>query len=309
MTSLFIGAGFSKWACDIPMAKDLFDFKIDPFGIREYNNIELVKKLKNNWDSQNPNGLAEMFIEYALKRDAKSQQIVLKYIVRRLSDKFIWKEFHAGRDRRHILMIDENRKNEIDGLIKAKNFLINLIPHLSGIITTNYDLLIEYALGTKLFNYGIEGTVLTGRGSYPLSQWNNPVKLKGRLRLAKIHGSISWDKNYIYTDGRRALSGNALIIAPTPEKVPSDNLKHVWNLAKKILKESSRIIFFGFSFNSYDKAVLKLLKDTVKINKVLLIDIHSKKEIAEDIWPDAMIDFCKPNLSVTKFCQNWIRSQ
>lgn len=308
MISLFIGAGFSKWACDIPLAKELFDFKIDPFGIREFNNIIFVKKLKDQWDSNNPNGLAEVFIEYALQLDAKIQKSVIKYIVRRLSESFIWKEYHAGRWRRHVLMIDEYRKNNIEGVIKARRFIQSLIPHLSGIITTNYDLLIEYALGSKLFNYGIKNQVLTGRGAYPLSQWENPVILKGNVTVAKIHGSISWDLQNKYTDGRRALSGNALIVAPTPEKRPDIRLRDVWFLAKSILNQSSKILFFGFSFNSYDKAVLKLLKDAKNIKKVLIIDINSTVDKAKEIWPKAKIEYCKPELGFKKLYSDWIKS-
>jgi hypothetical protein len=308
MISLFIGAGFSKWACDIPLAKELFDFKIDPFGIREYNNTEFVKKLKEQWDIKNPNGSAEMFIETTLKLDLKIQKSVIKYIARRLSESFIWNEYHAGRWRRHVLMIDENRKNNIKGVIRARKFIQSIFPKSSGIITTNYDLLIEYALGSKLFNYGIWNQVLSGRGAYPLSQWRNPVTLKGDLTIAKIHGSISWDLQNKYTDGRRALSGNALIVAPIPEKRPDIRMKEVWSLAKSILNRSSKIIFFGFSFNSYDKAVLKLLKDAKNIKKVLIIDINSTVDKAKEIWPKAKIDFCKPELGFEKLYSDWIKS-
>ena len=94
--------------------------------------------------------------------------------------------------------------------MKAASFLTTCmaIP-LSGIITSNYDLLIEYCLGTKGFNYGVQNQQLLGRGPYPVYVWNRgPVTLKGNIRLAKIHGSIN---NLVYTDGRRRLAGKALI--------------------------------------------------------------------------------------------------
>ena len=61
----------------------------------------------------------------------------------------------------------------------------------AGIITTNYDMVVEYALGTKGFNYGDINQILTGRGPYPVSIWLNPVRLTGKTKPAKIHGSIS----------------------------------------------------------------------------------------------------------------------
>ena len=35
MLALFLGAGFSKWAANLPVASELFDFAIHPFGVRE----------------------------------------------------------------------------------------------------------------------------------------------------------------------------------------------------------------------------------------------------------------------------------
>ena len=98
----------------------------------------------------------------------------------------------------------------------------------------------EYALGTKKMNYGVRGEVLTGRGAYPVSQWANPVTLVGSVSVAKMHGSVSWDENARYTDGRRGLTGEALIVAPTPEKGAPDSLRDVWDLAARIL---ARIVF------------------------------------------------------------------
>jgi hypothetical protein len=134
MLSLLLGAGFSKWAAGFPIASELFDFKITPFGKREPRKLEKVKILKRHWDEQNPNGITEKFIQEALAYDCTNKNIVLWYIARRLSEQFIWKEFHAGRWRRHVLMIDENRKYGIPGVNNAQDFLERLTtPNLSGI--------------------------------------------------------------------------------------------------------------------------------------------------------------------------------
>jgi len=296
MLTLFLGAGFSKWAAGLPIASQFFDFAVTPFGVREQAKLQLVTKLKGNWDKEHPNDLSEKFIADALSFSTKDKQAVLWYIVRRLSDPFIWTEFHSQRWRRHVLMIDENRKYEIDGVIQAQGFLGRFLgPQLSGITTTNYDLLIEYALGTGGFHYGLRGQQLTGQGAYPVSQWKNPVILKGSIPLAKIHGSISWDEDSYYTDGRRGLTGNALIVAPIPEKHPPMKLKRPWDLSAKILSKTRRLVVFGFSFNSYDKAVLELLKNAGRsIEAVILIDIAPNLDAAKSLWPDAMISSASP---------------
>ena len=46
MLTIFLGAGFSKWAADIPVASQLFDFNIENWGPRESNKLRIVKTLK-----------------------------------------------------------------------------------------------------------------------------------------------------------------------------------------------------------------------------------------------------------------------
>jgi len=310
MLALFLGAGFSKWAADLPVARRLFDFDIQPWGPHENRKLEIVESLKHDWDMTHPDGLSEQFIADALSFQEKSRQAVLWYIARRLSEPFIWKEFHAQRWRRHVLMIDENRKFKIAGIGRAQSFLQRFFtPFLAGFITTNYDLIVEYALGTREFNYGVPNQTLSGRGPYPVSQWRNPVTLKGKVPLAKIHGSISWDEDACYTDGRRGLTGHALIVAPTPEKQPPNSLKPVWELAECILQRASCLVTFGFAFNPYDEAVLCLLRSGGShLGSVLLIDIESRTERARQLWPDITITWCQPPPIGDVEIRNWLTS-
>jgi len=126
------------------------------------------------------------------------------------------------------------------------------------------------------------------------------------IPLAKIHGSISWDENAYYTDGRRGLTGHALIVAPTPEKQPSESLKSVWNLSKKILRKATEMIVFGFAFNPYDEAVLNLLKFEGKnLKSVPLVDIEPNTEAAHILWPNANIVSVKPPPDGNKEIQDW----
>jgi len=147
---LFLGAGFSRWAAGLPVANGLFDFDIEPSGPRDAGRLNTVRTLKYEWDKTHPKRLSEEFIADALTFNEKSREALIWYIARRLSAPFIWNEFHSGRWRRHVLMIDENRRFSILGVTKAADFIKRFsYRELDGIITTNYDMLVEYALGTK----------------------------------------------------------------------------------------------------------------------------------------------------------------
>jgi hypothetical protein len=147
---------------------------------------------------------------------------------------------------------------------------------------------VEYALGTKVFNYGKQGEVLMGRGPYPVSQWRKPVSVQGALSLAKVHGSISWDLSGRYTDGRRGITGNALIVAPTPEKTPPPDLAFEWELAAAILSDSTHLLVFGFAFNPYDAALLNHLKEFGRnIKTVIVVDTCPRLDRVAAIFPFA----------------------
>jgi hypothetical protein len=287
---IFAGAGFAKWAAGLPIASELFDSEIEPFGSRDPQRAQTVHRARAAWLEQHPDGTSEQFIAYAMAHGERLRTAAIWYITRRVSEPYIWQEWHAGRWRRHVLMIDENRKYERPGVTRTRDFLLHLRTALSGIITTNYDLLVEYALGTQLFNYGRLHEVLSGRGAYPVSQWRNPVTLRGQISLAKVHGSISWTEVGKHTDGRGGITGKALIVAPTPEKTPPPELKFEWQLAGDILQRSKRLIVFGFAFNPFDEALLRHLgQHGQDLEQVILVDPAPKIDRAKALWPHASL--------------------
>jgi hypothetical protein len=308
MLALLTGAGFSYWAAGLPLARELFDFQVVPFGPRELNRLKQVGEAKQAWDHLHPDQPPEAFIAYAMQRSISSRRAVLWYIVRRLSEPYIWYEHHAFRWRRHVLMIDENRADDRPGVRAVRQFISRLFQDtLAGVLTTNYDLLVEYALGTKHFNYGLPGETLTGRGPYPVSQWRNPVRLTGRTPLAKVHGSISWDRHRRYTDGRRGLTGDALIVAPTPDKRAPPELLREWESAGTILRASDRLIVFGFGFNEYDTAFLTHLHEHgIGLRHVMLVDVRPKEDAARRIWPNAEIRGLLPPPDGQSEMEEWL---
>jgi len=295
--AVFLGAGFSKWAADLPLASQLFDFDIETWGPREEKFLDEVSRLRETWNLSHPDGLAEQFIADALHSDEHASSLVQWYIVRRLSEPFIWKECYGGIPRRHSLMIDESRKIRLPGVQYAQEFLQHFYhPSLTGIVTTNYDMLVEYALGTRRFNYGTPNEELKGRRTYPIAP---PVVLNGSVPLAKVHGSVSWDAYQKYTEGRGGITGHALIVPPTHDKKLPRSLLDAWHLAEDILHNSTRMIVFGFAFNSYDQDILTLLRSSgASLEAVLLVNqppsAESQLNAAHNLWPGAKAFFTAP---------------
>ncbi len=293
MTAVFLGAGFSKWAANLPVVNQLFDLDIGTTNQRDENRLRAFSSFKAKWDAEHPSVHPEEFIRHVLCGPKGRQRLLLWYITRRLSDPFI--AWISGGNQ--TLMIDDRRATENEGVAKARKFLHSLeVDNLSGIVTCNYDLIVEYALGTSGFNYGVCGEQLSGRGKNPCFPWHfpNPI-LRGNIPLAKLHGSISWDHQKRYTDGRCGMNGTALIVPPVPEKEPMESMRPTWELAAGILKRSTKLIVFGFAFNSYDKAVLTFLKENgVNLRSVRLIDIQSRADAALKLWPKARITTDSP---------------
>jgi hypothetical protein len=296
--SLLLGAGFSRWAADLPVVSNLFDPR--------HFNISDLKVLKREWDMNHPDNHPEMFIhDVLLNGTARMKRQLLSHITRVLSEPFVERILGGSQ----TLMIDDRRKLKYVGIQRAQQFLETLSGQsISGIVTPNYDLLTEYALGTTGFNYGCKGELLTGRGKNPWFLWqgSNP-QLVGDIRIAKIHGSISWTKSTRFTDGRCGLRGDALIVPPVPEKIKPPYLRDVWNLAGRIFRSSNHLLVFGFAFNPYDRALLELLtKAGRNLKSVLLVDINPPRDRARNVWPQAQIATALPPRKGSRMISEWL---
>ena len=104
-----------------------------------------------------------------------------------------------------------------------------------GLISFNYDLLIESYVNTLCENYRFpgEGLKLLERiESHHEDPWAQP----NVLPLAKIHGTIE---------------GNRLTL-PTWNKTSDPNLSGVWTLASKLLSTANYIVVMGYSMPESD---------------------------------------------------------
>jgi hypothetical protein len=298
-----LGAGFSRWAAGLPLASELFDFAVQSFGRTEPVRLARLRGLKEEWDAERPGGHAEEFVAYVLRERPDHAGELRWYIGRRLSEPFIWTERHAGRWRRQSFMIDEHRAPKLGlsilGPIRSAGCI--------GVLTTNYDMVLEYALTSRGFNYGVVGQMLDGRGPYPASR---PSPLTGRLPISKLHGSLSWDAQRMYSEGRCGVTGKALIVPPSPEKEPPQELGYQWEMAGDILSRGRRLVVFGFSFNSYDQALLQLLqRNGTSVESVLIVDVADLRERAAPLFPRASLSLARPPPEGMPCIEAWLRAE
>lgn len=288
MVTLFLGAGFSKWAFDLPLVNQLFDFDISTTSEQEEKRRSLIETDWANWRKENPNVTAEQFVYWCINKSSHRKSRVIWYVSRRLTEPFMTRisgSYTAA-------MFDERVIRENEKIIFLNEFFNTLTKNgLAGILTCNYDTIVECALGMSGFNYGVIGEQLYGRGINPQFPWQNAhLSVTGSIPLAKLHGSLSWGENTKYTSGKPGRNGYAFIVPPAPEKTPPVELNDVWELGASILEKSNSLIIFGFAFNPYDEALLEYLKiNGSRVEHVVLIDPFPNKESAKALWPRSSI--------------------
>ena len=147
------------------------------------------------WREINPIRNPEEFVYWCLNKSSHRRSRVVWYVSRRLSEPFMTKIYGSYSP----FMFDERKIHENPNIMRVKAFLNKANAYnLSGILTCNYDIIVECALGTKGFNYGTQGERLEGRGKNPQFPWQNAhPKVMGNIKLAKLHGSLSWDNKGI----------------------------------------------------------------------------------------------------------------
>lgn len=272
--AILLGAGFSRWSCGLPLVWELFDFEIKPDNLIEERRIARLKEIYNEWKIAHPNKNNEAFIELTQVPDGKFS-LVNWYITRRLTDPFV-----VNHGRRYTWYINSYHPNNHEGIQKARS-VFNALLDIQGVeklsvITTNYDLIVEYALGTRGFHYGVPGEQI-GYTPYP---YPKPLHVTGNVPIAKLHGSISWDSSRKYPDSRCGLTGKCLIVPPVSEKKSPPPLKNQWATAKFALSLCDKLVVFGFAFNDYDSAIRHFIAKSLRpTSDIIFVDIadHRKR--------------------------------
>lgn len=281
--TVFLGAGFSKWCCDLPLVSQLFDFDVRADNRRESNKISRLEKIYARWIEKSNSNNAELFIE-SMQDDYSNSKLVNWYITRRLTEPFV-KRY----SRRFTWYINSYHASTDPGIRLAYEFLRHStsLPN-SAVITTNYDMIVEYALSSRGFNYGIPNERI-GYSPYP---YPKPVYVSGTLPLLKLHGSLSWSERAKFPDLRCGLNGECVIVPPRARKTPREHFPTQWEMAERVLRRTRKTVFFGFAFNEYDVDVWELLsKNLGDSDSILLMDVVDHRPRIAERFNVKSIDF------------------
>lgn len=268
MTTIFLGAGFSKCA-GVPLASELF--KTQPI-VDKITRKKLVNRVIESWKKWHKlnNGTPEEYISYLEKDKGREWHDVVWYVALAITMPLCKIELVGFRK---SVTITKQNIDRTSGIEYHERFWTSIFTKTYdvSVITTNYDILPERGLRHQArpkahrpgFNYGFSNEELLGRG-YPSYAHIRPIKISGSVPLLKLHGSISWsfEKGNLlhYQDCRPAIRGNAAILAPITEKSPPSFLKPLWEIAAQKLASSNKWIIVGYSLPSYDRAIQELLQ-------------------------------------------------
>jgi len=283
--AVMLGAGFSKWACNLPLVSELFDFQLEVGNAREKARLAKVQLAFETWRANNVGCGNEYFIAHA-ETIPGLQKLTRWYITRRLVDDY----FGYGRQR-YTYALNSRQVAERAGIKLIQRFFLRLRAAATrlSVLTTNYDCLVEYALTPKGFNYGVVGERI-GSTSYPHIQ---PIFATGRVELIKLHGSLTWDSyGHKHASLTQAVQGDCLIVPPMATKAPRELLPDQWQKAEDALRLAQRLVIFGFAFNEYDRDILELFRTHARsVESIHWFDV-TRSEMADKLFPNVPVRWC-----------------
>jgi NAD-dependent SIR2 family protein deacetylase len=297
-TVIFLGAGTSK-ADGAPLQAELFKayFELLDFNHgteKQKSKIEKFFKLFFEVDINNlpANFLFPTFeealgvLDIAINRNESYLKVTQLESYRKALI------FSMAKAIQYKLDIDPNRTCSEYHVSLVVNMLQQSFgnAHKISFISTNYDLLIDNAIGLN-----------TGRANYGFNQND-----AGHYELFKIHGSLNWlfcpvcnsikiddgqkSATYIVDDPRKAKCPKCktlqrpVIVPPTYFKdMTNYYLTQIWLRADKALQKADHIIFCGYSFPDADIHIKYLLKraELNRLNntqlKITIMNDHEKK--------------------------------
>lgn len=269
-TVTIVGSGLScaegisgMWSLSQKLIDDV-PHKLSPENIECWGKVK--KSLNNGTD-----------LESALQKNKVTEQIEIA-IMESAYELIATEDEHIFRE-----IIEADRKLKFSEYLSCFNIdLYNLV-----VITTNYDLLIEYACEAKGFNYSDSyyGKIISKHSpQYAEQEMINGVKggkrprnvYKKHIKLYKPHGSINWKlfNGNLYRINNLNC-GVPCIITPGSNKyekgyeIPFDY--HIGKMGEEI-DNSKRLNFIGYGFNDNH------------------LETHLKKPI----------NMCKPKLIITR---------
>ncbi len=295
-TVYILGAGFSKYA-NLPLinnfyfrSKDIFSELTDDKTKGAFQDIfDFYKKYSHvksymNTDLQNIEELLSIiemnsFLSYQKMNMIKNSYLLyLKTVIEKCTP-----DLNHNKNPNNSVNSYEDLYSKFISLVfginfnfdqKGKKFLERDKKNNNGIISLNYDLLLEKILqiiNDYKFNE-IRNTNQPFLDFYYGLDENNYSRLENygkkiSLKYAKIHGSINFHK--------KDNNNIPLIIPPTWNKTSEKEMKPVWQLAYELLKNSEEIVFIGYSLPETDLYVKYLLingiNDCFNLKKITIV--------------------------------------
>jgi hypothetical protein len=292
-TAVILGAGFS-YIAGLPLAKDLFDSEFFLPSNAAERRFAAVLKSWRAWQSMHPEHGPEQFLT-GIYRSPKIGPVPWSWATEMVAailatplphDRGPYQTRYAGRITRPVNVPQHNAFWDV---------LLSRF-HISGVVTTNYDLLAERGLRHQPmrrperpgFYYGglsrpqvLKGTALP----FSVAKAEREVELVGAIPLYKLHGSLNWGLQRgvlsLYQDSRPAFrhGGDAQIVPPILEKEAPSWLANVWNEARQALASCSTWIVCGYSLPIYDRSISQLFVDAAEggsVTQIILVDPNSQ---------------------------------
>jgi hypothetical protein len=158
--------------------------------------------------------------------------------------------------------------------------------NLTGIVTTNYDIVFEKILGPTPngrlggFHYGTPGEKLKGRHPERGGHSYLAPPLAGAIPLLKLHGSLNLQLNddgtlthFVDCRPSRGMKYKPVLIPPG-DTTPRRALNPTWQEARRLLNAASTWIICGYSLPDDDDDVRGLLsRSTEHLRRVVILDL------------------------------------
>jgi hypothetical protein len=294
--ALFLGAGFSKpWG--LPLAKELL-----PDSKEKWEQI-IQEKFPRRYQKQRAKRVQASWLKYwnECQRQASVDQFAKKLqsdeqgamglpfddltyflAVRLAVEQSEVRVFHMQPQfTKHHFGMQDVILPCYDAVIQALDR-----DSLRGIVTTNYDLVVEKILGPDVtgrlggFNYGKQGQPLNRHHhQFSTQKWYQKESIDGTMPLLKIHGSLNWAYSEeigidFYVDCYPSLTrGQRPLIVPPQSNVQQNVvLKQTWQKASEVLNGADVWVFCGYSFPDYDVDVRNLLASSASnLHRVVIL--------------------------------------
>lgn len=178
--------------------------------------------------------------------------------------KVIWNTIYSANEDALIRIINDS--SEFDGIKKMALKFCESHPQMLNIITTNYDLILEYTFAYNSINYttGFIGHELS---IFDTELFNQKSKV---VNIIKVHGSINW---FDFGDGTAhllsspSISGQYKPVFITPGKNKYQLAYHepyrdLIGFSDKTINDANAFLAVGFGFN--DEHLTPKVKDKTK---------------------------------------------